>query len=92
MAQITKQELQNMMHRCYSAGLTGGVKITPYKLEDGSNVSKDVNYFYHNSDVKCIFYFGRCPSGVWYDLIRIRFENLKTGRIDTYFCKQEDEQ
>ena len=86
MKKLTDKELREVMHRCYSCGLTGGVKITPVELENGLKVSKDVNYFYHNSDIKCTFFFGRCPSGVWYDLKRVVFENLKTGRIDTYYC------
>lgn len=84
MIKLEKKEIMEIMNRCYHVGLIGGCKITPVELENGKKVSKDVNYFYHNSNVKVIFFFGRCPSGMWYDLVRIRFENEKTGKIVIY--------
>ena len=81
MFNVTKNELWRMHTLCYRHGLKGGMKITPIKLENGLKVSKDINYFYDNKNIIVTFYYTRCESGVWYNLVRIAFENIKTQKV-----------
>ena len=84
MYNVSKDELWKMHTLCYRHGLTGGISITAIQLENGLTVSKDVNYFYDNKDIVVRFYYTRCPSGVWYNLVRVQFENIKTGKVITF--------
>ena len=86
MYKTSKEHLWRMNHLLFRHGLTGGGSITPVYLEDGTAVSKDIHYLYSNQNICVRFFYKRCPSGVWYDLCRIQFENYKTGAVIT-FCE-----
>lgn len=85
---VSNEELWHMHTLLFRHGLTGGCQITPVQLENGVNVSKDIHYLYSNKDVCVTFFYKRCASGVWYDLCRIRFENMKTNTIITFNRKE----
>ena len=84
MYKTSKEQLWHMHHLLFRHGLTGGGSVTAIQLENGDYVSKDWHYLYSNKDICVRFFYKRCPSGVWYDLCRIQFENMKTGTIITF--------
>ena len=79
--EISKKQIEELRTRLFSHGLTGGCCITSITLDNGIEVSKDVYYFYDNFDITVRIFCARCPSGVWYDPVRIQLENTRTHKI-----------